>query len=110
MIDAKKEATVNTKGGSKLTLIAKDQINPDGNIMYTDIKDDFLFVGYAFHGIDVFNINDPKKVVKIGRFGKDFWADEKNEDKTWGKHGDTERETVISEQMFLHITNKTRKQ
>jgi hypothetical protein len=56
------------------------------NIIYVDIKDDFLFVGYAEMGIDVFNIKNSDDIKKVGRIDQTYWDDEKNADGTWGKH------------------------
>lgn len=69
-----------------MTVISRDVMRLEENIIYVDIKDDFLFVGYAEKGIDVFNIKDSDDIKNVGRIDHTYWDDEKNADGSYGKH------------------------
>jgi hypothetical protein len=66
------QETYETQGGSLLTVIPSSTMRLERNIIYVDIKDDFLFVGYAEKGIDVFNIKNSDDIKKVGRIDHSY--------------------------------------
>lgn len=71
----KKESS--EKGSIKTITVPVDQIEPHSDIVYVDINDKYLFVGYKFEGIMIYDISDEKKIKKVGEINSK-WFDTKS--------------------------------
>lgn len=68
-----------------MIIVPIDQIKPKKNIVWVDIRGDYLFIGYALSGIDIYHIPQSDKITYIGSVDESYYQDQKNEDGTWGK-------------------------
>ena len=53
---------------------AKQSFVPFKDIVFTDVLQDYLFVGFASEGVYVYNIKNPDSIQKVGVFDKYFFG------------------------------------